>query len=239
MWCSVNKYNSLHSRKPLISKKSGNVHQVIRICIFLAPEMEIRILNMVEGARRATGLTVVIDVFRAFSTACYVIHKGAEQIHPVGSIESAYDLLRNNPDFQFYLVGRQDEDPVFGHEIKKFENVHHFGHTNDRYKLASFYRSGDVLLYPTINDCSPNVVLEAMSCGMPVVAANSGGTPELIYKDDIHGGILIDERNPIFALKEVVNHLDLFKERAVELVKKYHSKEIMGHNYLELFKSLM
>jgi glycosyltransferase involved in cell wall biosynthesis len=157
----------------------------------------------------------------------------------LGTVLEYAHMLRNNPDFQFYLVGRQDEDPVFGYEIKKFENVHHFGHTNDRYELASYYRSGDILLYPTINDCSPNVVLEAMSCGMPVVAANSGGSPELIYKDNVHGGILIDDRNPIFALKEVVNHLDLFKERAIELVKKYHRKEIMGQNYLELFKSLM
>jgi glycosyltransferase involved in cell wall biosynthesis len=157
----------------------------------------------------------------------------------LGTVLEFAQLLRKNPDFQFYLVGRQDEDPVFGYEIKKFENVHHFGHTNDRYELATYYRSGDILLYPTINDCSPNVVLEAMSCGMPVVAADSGGTPELIYKDDVHGGILIDERNPIFALKEVVNHLDLFKKRCVELVEKYHCKEVMGRNYLDLFKSLM
>lgn len=147
-------------------------------------------------------------------------------------------LLRNNPEIQFYLIGRQIDDPVYGYEIKKFSNVHYVGQIEDRHELASYYRGGDVLLFPTIEDCSPNVVLEAMSCGLPVVAANSGGTPELILKEDVHGGILINERNPLYALKEVLAHLDLFSERAIDLVKKYHDKEVMGRNYLLLFKSL-
>jgi len=157
----------------------------------------------------------------------------------LGTVLEFAHLLKNNPEIQFYLVGRQIEDPVYGYEIKKFPNVHYLGHTNDRYELASFYRSGDVLLYPTINDCAPNVILEAMSCGMPVVAADSGGSPELILKEDIRGGILIDERNPIYSLKEVLNHLDLFKKRCVDLVKQYHTKEIMGEKYMRLFRKVV
>ena len=34
--------------------------------------MQIDILQLTEGAKRAKGTTVVIDVFRAFSTACYL-----------------------------------------------------------------------------------------------------------------------------------------------------------------------
>ena len=157
----------------------------------------------------------------------------------LGTVLEFAHLLKNNPEIQFYLIGRQIDDPVYGYEIKKFPNVHCLNHTNDRYELASLYRSGDVLLYPTINDCSPNVILEAMSCGMPVIATNSGGSPELLLKEDIHGGILIDERNPIYSLKEVINHLYLFKKRCVDLVKQYHTKEIMGEKYMRLFKSLM
>jgi 2-phosphosulfolactate phosphatase len=52
--------------------------------------MDIEILHLIEGARQAKGLTVIIDVFRAFSTACYVIRNGASQIIPVGDVELAY-----------------------------------------------------------------------------------------------------------------------------------------------------
>jgi len=86
--------------------------EVPRICIFLAPEMEISILHLLDGARKAKGLTVVIDVFRAFSTASYVFHNGAEKIHPVGSIETAHQLKDLHPGW--ILMGEKDEQTIPG-----------------------------------------------------------------------------------------------------------------------------
>ena len=60
--------------------------------------MHIDILDLIEGAKQARGLTVIIDVFRAFSTACYVVRNGAEQIIPVGDVDLAYKLKKENPD---------------------------------------------------------------------------------------------------------------------------------------------
>ena len=45
--------------------------------------MHIEVLDLIEGAKQARGLTVIIDVFRAFSTACYVVQNGAREIIPV------------------------------------------------------------------------------------------------------------------------------------------------------------
>ena len=59
--------------------------------------MEIRIFDLVSGARQATGLTVVIDVFRAFSLEAYLFSKGVSRIYPVGSIEEAFEMKRQNP----------------------------------------------------------------------------------------------------------------------------------------------
>jgi 2-phosphosulfolactate phosphatase len=61
--------------------------------------MNIRILQLIDGARQAEGLTVIIDVFRAFSVACYVANNGAARIIPVGSIEEAYRLKRDHPEW--------------------------------------------------------------------------------------------------------------------------------------------
>jgi 2-phosphosulfolactate phosphatase len=60
--------------------------------------MNIDILHLIEGARQARGLTVIIDVFRAFSTACYAVRNGAVGIIPVGDVELAYKLKKENPD---------------------------------------------------------------------------------------------------------------------------------------------
>lgn len=67
--------------------------------------MEINIYQLIEGARKATGLTVVIDVFRAFSLACYVTANGVKDLIPVGDIDAAYRLKEQNPDF--LLIGER------------------------------------------------------------------------------------------------------------------------------------
>lgn len=67
--------------------------------------MKIKILQLIEGAKKAEGLTVIIDVFRAFSLASYAFNNGAEKIIPVGSLETAYALKEENEDF--ILVGER------------------------------------------------------------------------------------------------------------------------------------
>jgi 2-phosphosulfolactate phosphatase len=56
-------------------------------------------LDFVDGARAARGLAVVIDVFRAFSVACYATAAGAARIHPVAAVEDAKALKREHPDW--------------------------------------------------------------------------------------------------------------------------------------------
>jgi len=69
--------------------------------------MKIEKLKLNEGSKLAQGTTVIIDVFRAFSVACYLVANGAERIYPVGSIEEAYRLKALNPDF--ILIGERHE----------------------------------------------------------------------------------------------------------------------------------
>ena len=54
--------------------------------------MDIRIESLIDGARRARGTVVVIDVFRAYTTASVVLSKGAERIILVAEPEEALEL---------------------------------------------------------------------------------------------------------------------------------------------------
>lgn len=60
--------------------------------------MQIRILQLIEGAKKAEGVTVVIDVFRAFSLEAYLMAAGAETVIPVGDADLAYQLKHENPE---------------------------------------------------------------------------------------------------------------------------------------------
>ncbi len=98
--------------------------------------MNIEILQLLEGARKAQGLTVIIDVFRAFSTACYAFAGGIERIYPVGDLEKAYQLKLQNPGF--ILVGERDEQKPEGFD---------FGNSPSQIKTADL--TGKTMVHTT------------------------------------------------------------------------------------------
>jgi 2-phosphosulfolactate phosphatase len=89
--------------------------------------MEIRRLSLLEGAKKAKGTTVVIDVFRAFTTAAYVMANGAEKILPVGGVDEALELRRQNPGW--LVMGE-----VHGHMVPGFD----YGNSPDEVNHIDF-----------------------------------------------------------------------------------------------------
>jgi len=74
--------------------------------------MQIEVLDFVEGARKARGVAVVIDVFRAFSVACYAYARGARRIIPLASVEETLALKKSHPEF--IAVGEREGRKVEG-----------------------------------------------------------------------------------------------------------------------------
>lgn len=60
--------------------------------------MNIRILDLIDGARAARGLTVIIDVFRAMTVEAYLLNNGAADLIPMGDIDEAYAYREKHPE---------------------------------------------------------------------------------------------------------------------------------------------
>ena len=54
------------------------------------------------------------------------------------------------------------------------------GHISCREELARAYSAADVTLLPYVEDNMPNVCLESIACGVPVVAFSVGGMPDIV-----------------------------------------------------------
>lgn len=77
--------------------------------------MKVEIHEFVEGARRARGVTVIIDVFRAFSVACYVADAGAARIIATAEVSEAFLLKKKYKNS--VLIGERDEKKIEGFDF--------------------------------------------------------------------------------------------------------------------------
>lgn len=91
---------------------------------------------MIEGARKASGTAVLIDVFRAFTVCCYVFNQGADRILPVAGVDEALALKRRHPEW--ILIGERGGRKVEG-----------FDYGNSPSQLATEGMSGRTVVQTT------------------------------------------------------------------------------------------
>jgi len=98
--------------------------------------MKVIIESLIKGAKKAKGLTVLIDVFRAFTTVAYVMDNHAERIIPVGELEKAFNLKRENPSY--ILMGE-----------RKGLKVEGFDYGNSPYEIKNIDFTGKTVIMTT------------------------------------------------------------------------------------------
>ena len=140
-----------------------------------------------------------------------------------------------NPDkFLLCTVGNLTEE-IDSHGVSHF----HLGTIADERLMAMVYNSADIFVHPATEDNFPNVVIEALSCGVPVTGFNIGGMAEMVIQEK--NGLLSDDINPEKLAKNIVQLLDLKLDRAkisVDAHEKFDQK-LQAKNFEELFKFIL
>jgi len=129
-------------------------------------------------------------------------------------IESAPLLTRDHPDILFVVAGKGPSRKLIEDRIKELKidaNIKLTGFVPDNL-LPLYYDAADYFVLPSASgEGLPLVLLEAMACGLPVIATTVGGTPEIIKH--MKSGILVPPRNP---------------EAMAEIMSKLLSEETLG-----------
>jgi len=127
-------------------------------------------------------------------------------------IESVPLLTRDHPDLLFVVAGKGPSRKLIEDRIKELgidANIKLTGFVPDRL-LPLYYDAADYFILPSASgEGLPLVLLEAMACGLPVIATTVGGTPEIIKH--MKNGVLVPPRNPE-AMAETMSKL-LSEER--------------------------
>ncbi|MES2308268.1 MAG: glycosyltransferase [Verrucomicrobiota bacterium] len=79
----------------------------------------------------------------------------------------------------FIMLGEAGED-----RVEEGLTIRMAGHISDPSEVACYYQASDLYLHAALMDTFPNAVLEAMGCGLPIVATRVGGIPEQIVEGE-------------------------------------------------------
>jgi glycosyltransferase involved in cell wall biosynthesis len=112
-------------------------------------------------------------------------------------IESVPLVARNHPDALFVVAGKGPSKKLIEDRIKELgieDDIKLTGFVPDNL-LPVYYDAANYFVLPSASgEGLPLVLLEAMACGLPVIATTVGGTPEIIKH--MKNGVLVPPRNP-------------------------------------------
>jgi glycosyltransferase involved in cell wall biosynthesis len=115
-----------------------------------------------------------------------------------------------------------------------------FGHVSDQALLAEIYSAADVYVLPTLADNLPNTLIEAMACGCPAVAFETGGIPDIIeHKKTGWIAAQRDVQGLVDGIKWVL-YGDVPREKLASICRKTaverYDEIVQARAYLQLYR---
>jgi len=163
------------------------------------------------------------------------------------SVRAAIGILKERSDLKYVIAGdgRYHEHLqayVKAHSPNEdvFERIHVPGYIDP---ISPLYYQADVFVYFSYQDGYPNVVLEAMSHGLPVVTNDAVGMSEQVVHD--RSGIFADANDTSDIQAKITSLLDdpekrkRLGSRAQVQVKRANSHETVGLQYVRELRSVI
>lgn len=121
--------------------------------------------------------------------------------------------------------------------------VRDFGPINDDRTLAMLYAAGDVMIVPSLQEAFGKTLVEAMACGTPVVAFNSGGPADIVVHRET--GYLAEAFEPTDLARGIAwciktpDRIAQLGDAARKRAEVEYSIDHIGNRYRDMYQSLL
>ena len=99
-------------------------------------------------------------------------HKGQNQIFSL-----AEKMQRTHPNIFFMLIGGGRDENKFLMQASQLSNIKVIGHVDN---VGDYMKAFDLFLFPSRHEGLGSILLDALAFGLPIIASNVGGIPEII-----------------------------------------------------------
>ena len=162
-------------------------------------------------------------------------------IVPIKGYERLIKALSHmNPDIGLVLVGD-------GHERNKLERLVKSLGLEERVSFAGivkhddltpYYQAADFLVISSYSEGWPTVIFEALACGVPVIANDVGGIPEVL-KSPEHGLIMKDNDHQTIADSVSTAYQRNWNQHAAVSFAEKHSWDEIAKQYLKVYEHII
>lgn len=195
-----------------------------------------------DQTRARTALNLPLDKFIVFFGATYHDHERKGFRYLVEALECFHSMQQ-----QGQPLSRDVVLVVAGNRSSEQSDLPlptiNLGHLNTDSALSLVYQAADLFLCPSIEDAGPMMIPEAMMCGTPVVAFNTGGAPDLITT--MKTGYLAEVKNSfdlasgLYQLLLDPKRLKGMRSDCRNLATREHSLEVQARRYEDLYRGLL
>ena len=117
--------------------------------------------------------------------------------------------------------------------------MHSLGSISDQRLLSLAYSAADLFVIPSREENFPNVILESLCIGTPVIGLPAGGIPEMI-EDGVNGVLAgsIDSMGLVDAIRRA-GTLQFNREAIRRDTAARYAPSLVARKYLEIYDSLL
>jgi len=150
---------------------------------------------------------------------------------------AAAQQMKSDQELYFLTIGRGSPLKSLGDHAKAIDYV------NDDVALSSIYSAANVLVVPSLQDNLPNTALEALACGVPIVAFAAGGLPDIVR--DGETGMLVPPGD-VGALRTAITRVLQDPRRQAAMAESCrrtalaeYRLDVQAKRYMTLYESLL
>jgi glycosyltransferase involved in cell wall biosynthesis len=172
---------------------------------------------------------------------------GNERRKGFSELLQALKICAKNASFQELVRAKQFRLLCFGVPNQQLQALDlpllSLGNITSDEQLSQIYSAADIFLLPSLEDNLPNTMLEAMSCGTPVIAFKIGGMSDIV-QDGITGKLLTggDAGQMAQAILASMNEPNLCQqmgEKCRQVIENCHLLPVQARSYVALYQELL